>query len=71
MIFTAMILICEINMPKTFDSCLVLSNLDQYRTEEQCMYAITDLLNNELFQNAYIDYKLEKYECFSWLQIES
>ena len=71
MIFTAMILMCEINMPKTFDTCLVFSNIEMYETQEQCMSSITDILNNSLFQNAYMDYKLEEYACYPWLQLKA
>jgi hypothetical protein len=71
MIFTAMILICEINMSNSFDTCLVFSSLEQYETEESCMSAISDLLNDSLFQNTYVDYKFEEYICYPWLQIKT
>lgn len=70
MIFTAMILICEINMPKTFDTCLVLTDQYQHRTEEECMGSVAELINNDLFRYAYIDYGVEEYACHPWLQIE-
>lgn len=71
MIFTAMILVCEVNMPKSYDTCLVFSNIEMYETEAQCMSAISDLLNNSLFQNAYVDYKIEEYACYPWLQLKA
>lgn len=71
MIFTAMILVCELNTPKTFDTCIVLSDQTPHRTEEQCMDSVADLLNNELFRMAYMDYELEEYKCYPWLRTEA
>jgi hypothetical protein len=70
MIFTAMLLICEINMPKTFDTCIVFTSEYQYKTEEECTSSIVELLNNELFRYIYTDYSVEEYACHTWLHIE-
>lgn len=71
MIFSAMVLVCQINMPKNFDTCTVMSDTYQHKTEEECMSSITTLLNSELFQLAYINYRVEEYACYPWLQIST
>lgn len=71
MIFTAMLLMCEMNMPKTFDNCIVFIDEHQHRSEQACMDSIVELLNNELFQNAYSRYDMEDYQCYSWIHTET
>lgn len=70
MIFSAMILVCQINMPKNFDTCTVLSDIYQHKTEKECMSSIETLINDQLFQSAYNNYRVEEYVCYPWLQVE-
>lgn len=71
MIFTAMVLVCEINMPKNINTCFSMHDQYVHQTEEECMNSIVELLNSDLFKYAYVGYEVEEYVCYPWLDIEA
>ncbi len=65
--YSAMILLCLNNQPIDIDSCMIMQSNIIYESESDCTEAIVELLNYEMFNYSYPDYKLKDLVCYEWL----
>lgn len=62
-----MILMCLYGEAVDINNCTVIHSQLTYKTEIECVDSITEFLNDEMFFAVYKDYKLEKIECYEWI----
>jgi hypothetical protein len=65
--YNAMILMCLYGEVVNINNCTVIYNQFTYETEIECIDSIAEFLNDEMFSVVYNDYKLEKIECYEWI----
>ena len=71
MLYTAAILVCLIDQPKTYATCQVINAQFKYPTEEACWTAVNIQLKYQYQNLLKVGYELEDARCISWLDKKS
>lgn len=67
MLYTAAILICLTDQPRTYDTCQVINAHFKYHTEEQCWLAINGQIKYQNDNLLKVGYELVDAKCIEWL----
>ena len=71
MLYTAAIMICLIDKPRTYDNCQIINAHFKYKTEEQCWLAINGQVQYQGENMLKVGYELVDGKCIKWLEEKS
>lgn len=71
MLYTAAIMVCLIDKPRTYDTCQIINAHFKYTTEEQCWSAINGQVQYQGKNMLKVGYELADAKCISWLESEN
>lgn len=68
MLFTAAIMVCLKDQPRTYDTCQVINANFKFHTEEQCWLAINGQVKYQGTNMLKVGYELVDAKCIGWLK---